>query len=130
MIRLKKHLLIRLAHYLFLLPFLPGIQPLRASHSSGDLAIYFTGIAVVLSLIIYGNQRPLVTLENDRISVYLNYRHITETLPYSSITAWKKLSPRRIRIIPRELKPIDLYMNSKNADVLINRFEKENIHAL
>ncbi len=59
-LKIKKHPATRAAHYVFLLPFLPALQPLLVNYRMADMIIYLAGIVLVISLVIYGNQRPLL----------------------------------------------------------------------
>ena len=126
---LKKHLATRLTHYLFILPFLPGIRSLLVEYRTLDLVIYLTGIVLILSLIIYGNSRPLVRIETARLSLYLSSRHTVEHHPYTGISAYKKLSPYRIRILSSGYQPVDLYLGKNDLNQLIRKLDEEGIDA-
>ena len=126
---LKNHPVTQLAHYLFLLPFLPALQPLMVNFRTADMAVYLAGIVLVLSLVIYGNLRPLVLIETNRLCLHLHYRHNAEYHPYTLITDYKRLSGTRISIRSRDHQPVVLRLKASDIDTLIEKLEEEHIHA-
>ncbi len=126
---LKNHPNARLAHFLFLIPFILGLRSLLSGYSLADLVVFSFGGILVTVLIIYGNQRPIVTITEDRLLVYLNYRHTTESYLYDEINTFQKLSPHRIRIISKAHRSASLYLGKKDIDVLIKTLNAKNIHS-
>lgn len=114
-------------HYLFLLPFLPGIRSLITRHSTSDLVIYFSGFCLVLILIIFSNHKPLLTMEESRLSLYLNHRRTVAYLPYKEISAYRKLSSDRIRILSPNHHPVNLYIGRKDMNHLVDKLQEMNI---
>lgn len=126
---LKNHPLTRIAHYAFLLPFLPALRPLLVNFRMTDLIIYATGMALVIFLVIYGNQRPLLRIEEKHLSLYLHYRHKAETHPYEHISGFRKLSKTRIMLESRDHRPVTLRLRARDINTLVERLEEKNIHA-
>ena len=126
---LKKHPATRAAHYLYLLPFLPALQPLLVNYRMIDMIIYLAGIVLVLFLVIYGNHRPLLRVEPDRVCLYLHYRHNAEYHPFSGMIEYKRLSTSRITLFSKNQSPVILNMKKKDVEKLISRLEEKNIHA-
>ena len=126
---LKNHPLTRVLHYLYLVPFLPALQPLLVNFRTADMIIYLSGIVLVTFLVIYGNQRPLVRIGEEGLSLYLHYRHNADIHPWAGITAYRRLTPTRISIISRDHHPVKLRLKSADIDILISRLNEEGIHA-
>ena len=125
---LKKHPATRFAHYLYLLPFLPALRPLLINFSIRDMAIYLAGILLVVSLVIYGNQRPLIRAERDGLMLYLHYRHEAESHPFSGIRGWKRRSATRLTLESENHRPVTLRLKKTDADRLAALLEGEGIH--
>lgn len=125
---LKKHPLTRAAHFVYLLPFVPTLQPLLVDYRLTDTIVYAAGIVLVLFLVIYSNQRPLVRSVSGGLNLYLHYRHSAEFHPFTDITAYKRLSGGRIVLYSRAHAPVKLYMNKKDTAAVISRLEEEQIH--
>ena len=125
---LKKHPATRAAHYLYLLPFLPALQPLLVNYRMVDMIIYLAGIVLVLFLVIYGNHRPLLRSGREGLSLYLHYRHTAEYHPFSGMINYKRLSGNRITLYSKNHRPVILNMKKKDVEKLISRLEEENIH--
>ena len=126
---MKNHPVTRALHYLYLVPFLPALQPLLVNFRTVDMIIYLSGIVLVTFLVIYGNQRPLVRIGDDGLSLYLHYRHNAEIHPWSGITAYRRLASTRISIISRDHHPVKLRLKSADIDTLISRLNEEGINA-
>lgn len=126
---LKNHPVTRGLHYLYLVPFLPALQPLLVNFRTADMIIYLSGIVLVTFLVIYGNQRPLVRIGDDGLSLYLHYRHNAEVHPWSGITAYRRLASSRISIISRDHQPVKLRLRTADVDLLISRLKEEGIDA-
>ena len=126
---MKNHPVTRMLHYLYLVPFLPALQPLLVNFRTVDMVIYLSGVALVTFLVIYGNQRPLVRIGDDGLSLYLHYRHNAEIHPWSGITAYRRLASTRISIISRDHQPVKLRLKSADIDSLISHLNKEGIDA-
>lgn len=128
-IRLKKHPLTRAAHYLYLLPFLPALQPLLVNYRTADMIIYLSGILLVLSLVIYSNHRPLIKSGSGGLSLYLHYRHNAEYHPFGDMTGYQRLSGNRISLFSKSHKPVVLNLKKDDVDKLISRLNDEKIKA-
>ena len=126
---LKKHPLTRVLHYLFLLPFLPALRPLLVNYRLVDLLVYTVGVVLVVVLVIYGNHRPLVRIENDGIFLYLHYRHNAEYHPFGEISGYRRNSPGRLTIDSRNHKPVTLHLKRQDLETLVNTLKKENVDA-
>ncbi len=126
---LKNHPLTRTLHYLYLVPFLPALQPLLVNFRTVDITIYLSGVALVTFLVIYGNQRPLVRIGKDGLSLYLHYRHNAESHPWSGIDEYRRINMTRISIVSRGHQPVTLRLKKSDVDLLITRLEKEGINA-
>jgi hypothetical protein len=127
---LKKHPVSRALHYLFLLPFLPALRPLLVNFHTLDAILYLSGMALVLFIIIYSNHRPLLCAENDSILLYLHYRHNAERHPYREIIGYQRISRNRIALHSRSHSPVTLALSGTDRLKLIDRLEKEGIHAV
>lgn len=125
----KKHPLTRAAHYIFLLPFLPALQPLLVHYRMADLIIYLSGIVLVLFLIIYGNHRPLLKTDNRGLNIFLHYRHNAEYHPYTGLENYSYSGGSRISLYSVDHRPVVLKMRKKDVENLISILEEENIHA-
>ena len=126
---LKNHPVTRILHYLFMVPFLPALQPLLVNYRGRDLVIYLCGVALVLFLVVYGNQRPLVRIGPDGIRLYLHYRHKPEFHAWKAIRYYNRPKTGKIRIVSSEQQPVSLRMESSDVELLIQRLEAEGIHA-
>lgn len=102
---LKKHPLTRTAHYLFLLPFLPALQPLLVNYRLADMIIYAAGVVLVVFLVIFGNQRPLLRSGMGGLSLYLHYRHNAEYHPFNHMIGYRILSRNRISLVSGTIPP-------------------------
>jgi len=125
----KKHPLTRAAHYFFLLPFLPALQPLLVHYRMADMIIYVSGIILVLFLLIYGNHRPLLKVSEKGLNLYLHYRHSAEYHPFTGLESFRRVGSSRIALYSRDHRPVILKMEKKDIENLINILEEENIHA-
>ncbi len=128
-LKIKKHPATRAAHYVFLIPFLPALQPLLVNYRMADMIIYLAGVVLVITLVIYGNQRPLLKSDETGLKLNLHYRHNAEHHPYSAMIGFKRLSSNRITLYSRDHQPVVLNMKKHDVEKLISRMEMENIHA-
>jgi len=125
----KKHPLTRAAHYIFLLPFLPALQPLLVHYRLADMIIFLSGIILVLFLLIYGNHRPLLKADAKGLNLYLHYRHNAEYHPFSGLRNYRRIGSSRIALYSMDYRPVILKMKKSDIEYLIALLEKENIHA-
>jgi len=125
----KKHPLTRAAHYIFLLPFLPALQPLLVHYRMADMVIFISGIILVLFLLIYGNHRPLLKTNDKGLNLYLHYRHSAEYHPFSGMKNYRRIGSSRIALYSEDHRPVILKMKKRDVENLINILEEENIHA-
>ncbi|MCK5737355.1 MAG: hypothetical protein KAH21_12795 [Spirochaetaceae bacterium] len=126
---IKKHPVTRAAHYFFLLPFLPALQPLLIHYRIADIVIYLSGIILVLFLIIYGNHRPLLKSESSGLNLYLHYRHNAEYHPFTGLKDYRRINNSRIILHSKDHRPVILKMKKNDIENLISILEEENIHA-
>ncbi len=126
---LKKHPVTRAAHYIFLLPFLPALQPLLVHYRMVDMIIYLSGLVLVLFLVIYGNHRPLLSFDSRGINLFLHYRHNAEYHSFSHMISYKRISSSRISLRSKDHRPVVLKMKKKDVEILISRLEEKQIHA-
>lgn len=126
---LKNHPVTRLLHYLYLVPFLPALQPLLVNFRTVDMIIYLSGAALVTFLVIYGNQRPLVRVTSDGLNLHLHYRHKAENHPWSGISSYRRDSASKISIVSRDHHPVTLRLRKNDVDLIAARLEEEGIHA-
>ncbi len=126
----KKHPLTRAAHYLFLLPFLPALQPLLVNYRTADMIIYLSGIALVLFLVIYGNHQPLLKTERSGLNLFLHYRHNAEYHPFTGMKNYSRSRGSRISLYSVDHRPVILKMKKNDVDNLISILEEENIHEI
>jgi len=124
---LRKHPLVRAAHYLFLLPFVPALRPLLVNFRVVDMAVYGGGVILVIFLVVYGNHRPLVVLHSGHLSLYLHYRHTAEIHPFSQMEGFRRLKAHRVMLYSRDHRPVPLTLTRRNADALVSRLRKEGI---
>lgn len=125
---IKEHPATRAAHYLFLLPFLPALQPLLVNYRMADMIIYAAGIILVIALVIYGNHRPLLKTDRSGLNLFLHYRHNAEYHPFSGIIGYKRLGGNRVTLYSKGHSPVVLNMNKNDAEKLVNRLENEDIN--
>ena len=126
---LKKHPITQIVNYCFLLPFLPALRPILINFRLIDIAIYGIGIILIIALIIYGNLRPLMLIEEKHLAIYLNYRHNIEIHPYREISAYKLFSPTRITLYSESQRPVSLLLKKSDMPILINTLKERNINA-
>ncbi len=126
---LKNHPLTQLLHYLYLVPFLPALQPILVNFRPADTIIFLAGAFLVTFLVIYGNMRPLVHMDERGLSLFLHYRHNAEVHPWSGITGFTRLSSSRISIGFRSHQTVKLRLRKPDIDKLISRLEQEGINA-
>jgi len=125
---LKKHPITRAAHYLFLLPFLPALRPLMVNFQPSHMIIYVCGVLLVIFLIIYGNQQPLLRSGREGLSIYLHYRQNAEYHPFAGMVGYRRVGRRRITIYSEDHRPIVLTMNISDVDTLIELLKEEQVH--
>ncbi|RKX72243.1 MAG: hypothetical protein DRP70_06725 [Spirochaetes bacterium] len=126
----KKHPLTRAAHYIFLLPFLPALQPLLVHYRMADMIIYLSGIVLVLFLVIYGNHLPLLKTDSSGLNLFLHYRHNAEYHPFTGLENYRRSGSSRISLYSVDYRPVVLKMKKKDVEKLISILEEENIHAI
>lgn len=125
----RKHPLIRASHYLFLFPFLPSLPPLLVNYRSTDLIIYIIGFLVITALIVYGNHRPVVHIENRQMALYPHRGRHVEYHRFTDISNYRRNSANRITVYFRKHEPVTLNLKKRDIEELITTFEKENINA-
>ena len=125
---LKKHPATRLFHYLYLIPFLPALRPLLVRFRVVDASVYLAGVVLVVFLVIYGNQRPLLRIENDRLLLYLHYRHDPESHPFSGIRKYRRRSQTRLTLESEGHRPVTLRLKRADADRLAAVLDGEGVH--
>ena len=121
---LRKHPLIRASHYLFLLPFLPSLRPLLVHYQTADLIIYITGILLMTTLIVYGNHRPLLRIENQFITLYPLHGGHAEYHSLTDISDCRRSSSGRITIYVRKHEPVTLKLRKRDIEKLISAIER------
>ncbi len=126
----KKHPLTRAAHYLFLLPFLPALQPLLVHYRTADMTIYLSGIVLVLFLVIYGNHQPLLKTDSSGLNLFLHYRHNAEYHSFTGMKNYSRSGSSRIRLYSVDHRPVVLTMKKNDVGNLISILEEKNIHAI
>lgn len=125
---IKKHPVTRVAHYLFLLPFLPALRPLLVNYRMADMIIYVAGVVLVVFLVIYGNHQALLKSDRLGLNLFLHYRHNAEYHPFSGMKGYKRLGSNRVTLYSKGYSPVVLNMNKNDVERLISRMENENIH--
>lgn len=125
---LKRHPVTRFVHYFFLLPFFPALQPLLVNFSIPDMSVYLGGVVLVTFLVIYGNRKPLVRTEKNRLCLYLHYKHNPESHPFSEIKSCKRRSANRLTLDSESFRPVTLRLKRTDADRLIARLKEEGIN--
>ena len=121
---LRKHPLIRASHYLFLLPFPPSLRPLLVHYHAADLIIYIVGVLVMTILIVYGNRRPLVRIENQLMALYPHRGRHAEYHPLTDISDCRRSSPSRITMYFRNHEPVTLKLRKRDIEKLISALER------
>jgi len=127
---IRKHPLTRVAHYIFLLPFLPALQPLLVHYRKADVVIYLAGIVLVLFLIVYGNHLPLLKTTQNGLNIFLHYRHNAEYHSFKGLRNYKSLKGNRIILYSTDHRPVVLRMKKKDIENLIAVLKEENIHEI
>jgi hypothetical protein len=125
---IKNHPLTRAAHYMFILPFIPVLQALLINYNFRDTIIYFSGIMLVIILVIYANQRPLIELEEKVILIHPHYRHKAEVHPYTEIISYSIMNNKRIILNSENHKPIILFLTKNDLIKLKNKLASRGIH--
>lgn len=123
----KKSLLYRFSAYLLLIPFIPAIRPLLNTHSTVDLVIFFCGIILSLSLILYSNNRPYIKITEKNLIVNLMYRHKPEIHYLSSIEKITLHSARKLTLYTDGFDPLDIRLGKKELIKLTELLEGKNI---
>ncbi len=116
-----------MAHYAFLLPFIPALQPLIVHYRLLDLAIYTVGALIVLFLIVYGNQRPYIRVDQKQLCLFLHYRHNAECHNFPNITGYRRTGTSKAVLYFREHRPVNLLLKPDDLNNLVNILNNNNI---
>ncbi len=115
----RHHPLTRAFHYLFLLPFVPALQPLIIHYRLLDMMVYLCSAILVIVLVVYGNQRPLIRIEENRLCLFLHYRHNAEYHPFEHITGYTRRKGSWITIHSENHRPLPLHLEEADLNVLV-----------
>lgn len=124
----KKSILYRLSAYLMILPFIPAIRPVLNKHNTSDLIVFISGLLLTVSLIIYSNNKAYIRITDNKLLIYLIYRHKPEIHHLSSIEKIIQHSQRKITLKTSGFDPLEIRLNKKEMVNFIEVMENREIH--
>jgi len=125
---LKKHPIVRAAHYLFLLPFGAALWPLIINFRALDFIIYSVSFALILFLVVYCNRRPSLASDKRGLHLYLHNGREIEFHPFDHIISYYPISKRRVYIALKNDLPITLFLKPNDLKRLIDFLDIESIN--
>lgn len=123
----KRNLIYRLSTYLLILPFIPAIRPVLHSHSTADLIIFTCGFLLTILLIIYNNNKAYIKITDDKLMIYLMYRHKPEIHHLRAIERIVIKSPRKFTLTTKGFDPLEIRLSRKEQFLFLQVIEEKEI---
>lgn len=119
----KKKLTYRFSAYLLLLPFIPAMRPLLDRHNRVELILFLSGFILTILLIIYSNSRAYIRIAENRLFIFLIYRHKPEIHHKTSITKIIEKTSGKLIINTEGFEPLEIRLNKKEQKRFIEIME-------
>ena len=123
----RRHPVIMGLHFLFFVPFIPGIPPILMDSPLSHKVVYIGGIILVFSFIIYGNLKPVIYLLARGVSLTNHYPAFRS---YNDLLGYQCLRKTIIVLHFRSGRPVRLFIKKVDRKTLIMELKYHGIEIL